>query len=146
MMARNRADEDAILFDTGATSHMFKRREDFAVYERLSEEMKVTVGNGQVVMGIAQGETLLRSSTGERIRLKQVLHVPALTTNVLSGTKIMMNESLSMQCNSHGVMVKKNANRELEQPLQIARSLHFVRNCVTQKRCSQMTHHNFLND
>jgi hypothetical protein len=105
--SQRQAGSSTILFDTGATSHMFRRREDFASYEELESEANVVVGNGEAVKGVARGTVLLMADNGERIRLKKVLHVPALATNLVSGTTIMANPALKLTCNANGVTVWK---------------------------------------
>ena len=48
----------------------------------------------------------MKPAVGGKVRLKKVLHVPALTMNLMSGTAIMANEKLRVECDSSGIKVK----------------------------------------
>ena len=97
--------DPSILFDTGATSHMFKHKSSFDKNVELPEQVEITVGNGQVVLALGRGEVRLKTSEGGRVRLLDVLQVPALMMNLVSGTRIMNNEDLKLECDSKGVKV-----------------------------------------
>lgn len=111
MMAKVDSTNSGILFDTGATSHMFNKRADFDQYEMLKEPTEVTVGNGEVLLGIARGEVRLRADIGGCVRLKNVLHVPALSNDLISGTVIMANDSLCIECERRNVSVSERGEK-----------------------------------
>ena len=61
-----------ILFDAGASRHMFTNKRDFDKYHVLKEPTEVVIGNGKVVLGVGRGEVLLNTSVGGRVRLQNV--------------------------------------------------------------------------
>jgi transposase InsO family protein len=71
--------------------------------------VNVTIGDGTTLKGIATGEVLLQGK--ERIRLKEVLHVPELATNLLSGTRVLENTGLRMECDQSGITIQKQTNK-----------------------------------
>ena len=73
--------------DSSATWHMACDRELFRTYVELSKDHAIRVGDGHMINAIGRGDILLKLSYGQRrtvVKLVDVLHVPALTQNLLS--------------------------------------------------------------
>lgn len=86
--------DDAWYHDTGATSHMSKRRDWFVTYNELKEPIKVTLGNGDVMLAIGRGELNILSYDGSNWiekTMKNVLYAPGLYANLFSSTAAMDN-------------------------------------------------------
>ena len=108
-----RVPEDKIYFDTGASQHMFMRRDAFITYNELQQKIPVTIGDGNNVQAVGTGDVRLEMKHNQTIRLVKVLHVPELTANLVSGSVIMKNMSLSMQCDQTGVKIKRKDNEKI---------------------------------
>ena len=74
------------VIDSGATWHMACDRELFSTYVKLPMDHPIRVGDGHMINAIGRGD-MLKLSNGQRrkvVKLVDVLHVPALTQNLLS--------------------------------------------------------------
>jgi hypothetical protein len=80
--------------DSGATSHMTNDRSSFAEFNSSKSE-KVTVANGQYMMSEGVGDGYLHCQS-KNIRVKDVLYVPTLESNLLSVKKLTKQGNVVM--------------------------------------------------
>lgn len=93
--------------DSGATNHMCFRFDWFINYKQL-EGKKVTIANGSQVEVIGEGDVLFcDKDTGKRLMVNGVLHIPTLTQNLLSVSKMTM-KGLKVIFTIHDVKVFRN--------------------------------------
>ena len=73
------------VLDTGATRHICSGREMFKEYEKVSEGECVFMGNSSTVTVSGKGKVLLKLTSGKLLELNNVLHVPDIRRNLISG-------------------------------------------------------------
>ena len=71
----------------------------------------MVVDDGKIVTGVGRGEVLLDTSVRSRVRLKNVLYVPEMATNLMSGTVKMNHGELEIQGNANGLKVKMRTEK-----------------------------------
>ncbi|KAL2632873.1 hypothetical protein R1flu_004352 [Riccia fluitans] len=71
--------------DTGATDHMACKREYFHTYEPLHSPKFVYLGDNSVHPMVGIGNVVVKLSSGEKVTIEQVYHVPSLFKNLFSG-------------------------------------------------------------
>ncbi|KAL2632694.1 hypothetical protein R1flu_004173 [Riccia fluitans] len=71
--------------DTGATDHMACKREYFHTYEPLHSPKFVYLGDNSVHPMVGIGSVVVKLSSGEKVTIEQVYHVPGLFKNLFSG-------------------------------------------------------------
>ena len=80
------------IMDSGATCHICSTKEHFDTYLPLQKSLQVTLGDGHQVEAIGTGVVTLKLNLPGRASqigsLKDVLHVPKLTYNLLSVPKV----------------------------------------------------------
>jgi hypothetical protein len=78
------------LIDSGASSHMLMREEDFDDYQPLlpNEVIQVRLGDDVCIPAVAKGSARVDFGSGEKIQLDRVLHVPGLSRSLLSVGKL----------------------------------------------------------
>ncbi|KAK9733464.1 hypothetical protein RND81_04G069200 [Saponaria officinalis] len=74
-----------MILDTGATRHICSSREMFKDYEAASEGECVFMGNSSTVKVLGKGKVLLKLTSGKSLELNNVLHVPDIRRNLISG-------------------------------------------------------------
>lgn len=96
--------QDAWYQDSGATSHMCKRRDWFVTYSTLQKPIEVLLGNGTLMRAIGRGDMKIMSYDGQNWiekTLKNVLYAPTLYANLFSSTAAMDNGHTSWSDNKH---------------------------------------------
>ena len=68
------------ILDSGATDHITPNLNVFETYEPLETTKQITMANGTLVPIQGQGKVNL----GPKLSIKQVLHIPNLSTNLIS--------------------------------------------------------------
>ncbi|NJO34673.1 MAG: hypothetical protein HC869_17635, partial [Rhodospirillales bacterium] len=81
--ANIKTQDNKLLFDTGATHHMVRNRGYFKTMQK-AKIQAVTCGGGEKHKVQGSGMVTVEAAQG-RVILTEVLYVPTLTTNVLSG-------------------------------------------------------------
>ena len=88
----NAGSHDSWIVDSGATCHMCNDRRLFVEFCNLEKLLEVTLGDGYDLDAIGRGvvllETKLPSGKTKKCKLDDVLHVPKLSYNLLSVSKI----------------------------------------------------------
>ena len=68
------------IIDSGAIDHMTCSSHNFSTYSPCPSNKKITIADGSSITVVGQGDIFL----GPSLILKNVLHVPKLTTNLIS--------------------------------------------------------------
>ena len=74
------------ILDTGATRHVCKDRSMFTSYQATGDEEQVFMGNARSSPVVGKGNILLKLTSGKTLLLKNVLHVPDIRRNLISGS------------------------------------------------------------
>ena len=84
------------IIDSGATCHMCSNKKLFTDFQSLKKPMEVTLGDGRTLEATGRGVVSLKmklpDSLPRRCNLQDVLHVPALSYNLLSVAKAAEKE------------------------------------------------------
>jgi hypothetical protein len=107
------------LFDTGASVHVTPS--DKFLFNPQFKRVTVRVAEGTVVQSPKQGDLLLQSNCGAQLRLTGVLVIPSFTKNIISGSKLVQNNSQEIKISANGVKIIHEEN-----------TLHMVFNPSTQ--------------
>ena len=99
--------------DTGATRHVCCDRAEFADLVPLETGEKLFMGNSATSEIKGQGTILLKMTSGKEVKLHNVLYVPDIRKNLISGTLLSMHgfkmvfESQKIVLSKHGMYVGK---------------------------------------
>nr|GFD21925.1 zinc finger, CCHC-type [Tanacetum cinerariifolium] len=80
-----KVDEIAWWIDSGATTHVCKDRCWFKTYEPVKDEYVLYMGDDHFALVHGKGSVVLEFSSGKTITLFNVLYVPKLRKNLVSG-------------------------------------------------------------
>ena len=83
-------------YDTGATKHICSDKELFTTYTKSSKNEELFMGNSSTSKIEGHGKVVLRMTSGKELTLNNVLHVPDIRKNLVSGSML----------SKHGFMVK----------------------------------------
>ena len=78
------------LVDTGATRHICVDRKMFVTYQELDGE-QLFMGNSSTSKVEGQGKVVLKITSGKELTLNNVLHVPDIRKNLVSGSLLSRN-------------------------------------------------------
>ncbi|CAM8909742.1 unnamed protein product [Rhodiola kirilowii] len=81
-----RDDEVAWWIDSGANKHVCKDRHCFKTYETVKEGAVLHMGNESTAPILGQSTVVLEFSSGKTLELLNVLHVPLIRKNLVSGS------------------------------------------------------------
>ncbi|KZV17034.1 hypothetical protein F511_34284 [Dorcoceras hygrometricum] len=73
--------------DTGATSHICSEKGMFSSYTAVSDR-KLYMGNSTTSDVVGIGNVVLKMTSGKEVNLKDVLHVPDIRKNLVSGSQL----------------------------------------------------------
>ncbi|CAM8937663.1 unnamed protein product [Rhodiola kirilowii] len=79
-------DEVAWWIDSGDTKHVCKDRRYFKTYEMVKDGSVLHMGNESTAPIMGQGNVVLEFSLGKTLELLNVLHVPLIRKNLVSGS------------------------------------------------------------
>lgn len=126
------------LLDSGSTSHM---TDNIKIYDNIEEEeRKIALADkeGKKLCSKGIGEVVIKqSSSKNNIRLKNVLCVPDLNTNLLSVAKMTDND-YNVQFNRYGAIVYKEPNDVKMTAVRIGNA-YYVRSFVVKNESANMT-------
>ncbi|KAJ9543763.1 hypothetical protein OSB04_023470 [Centaurea solstitialis] len=71
--------------DTGATRHVCYDKNSFHTFKEVNDDQKLFMGNAATAEIKGIGEVVLRMTSGKELKLKDVLFVPELRKNLVSG-------------------------------------------------------------
>ena len=72
--------------DTGATRHICADSKMFSMYQKVDGGDHLTMGNSSTSQVVGQGTVVLKMTSGKELTLKNVLHVPDIRKNLVSGS------------------------------------------------------------
>ncbi|CAM8880967.1 unnamed protein product [Rhodiola kirilowii] len=104
-------DEVAWWIDSGATKHVCKDRRCFKTHETVKDGSVLHMGNESTAPIMGQGNVVLEFSSGKTLELLNVLHVPLIRKNLVSGSLLnkfgfkRVYESDKYVLSKHGVFV-----------------------------------------
>ncbi|KAK4342617.1 hypothetical protein RND71_038433 [Anisodus tanguticus] len=75
--------------DTGATRHICSNRDAFSTYTPVTDKRKLFMGNNvsSEVLGVVN--MVLKMTSGKELTLKEVMHVPEIRRNLISGPLVL---------------------------------------------------------
>ena len=77
--------------DTGATYHVCSGKKMFSTYNPVGNRRKIFMGNSSTSKIEGIGKDLLKITMGLFLTLKDVLHVPEIQNNLVSGSLLSKN-------------------------------------------------------
>ncbi|BFG40518.1 hypothetical protein CerSpe_267920 [Prunus speciosa] len=77
--------------DTGATRHICSDRRMFTTNQQLNQGEQLFMGNSSASKVEGQGKVVLKMTSGKELTLNQVLHVPDIQKNLVSGALLSKN-------------------------------------------------------
>jgi transposase InsO family protein len=77
--------------DTGATRHICSERKMFSSYNEVTNGEKLFMGNSSTSKVEGEGKVILKMTSGKELTLNNVLHVPDIRKNLVSGSLLSKN-------------------------------------------------------
>ena len=74
------------MVDTGATRHICSEKLLFSEYQKLEQDEQLFMGNSAVSKVEGKGKVILKWTSGKELTLNDVLHVPDIRKNLISGS------------------------------------------------------------
>lgn len=91
---QNVIDDQAWYIDSGATNHITSNLNNLAVLENYKDKEKVVVGNGNSIPILNIGSSKLASNSAKPLLLKNILHGPHITKNLVSVSKFTRDNNV----------------------------------------------------
>ena len=92
--------------DTGATRHVCSDKSMFSTYKKFDHEEKLYMGNSAVSMIEGSGTVILKFTSGKTVKLNNVLHVPDICKNLISGP-VLSKKGFKMVFESDKMVLSK---------------------------------------
>ena len=92
--------------DTGATRHICNSRTMFSTYQKVSDSEPMFMGNGSTAKVEGKGKVKLQLTSEKELVLCDVLHVPEITKNLISGP-ILSNKGFKLVFESDKFVLTK---------------------------------------
>ena len=80
--------EEGWWLDTGATVHVCNDKSQFKTYKECTDGREVQVANGVRAKVVGTGNIDLKFSSGKVLTFVDILHVPKMTKNLVSGDRL----------------------------------------------------------
>ena len=93
--------------DTGATRHICADSRMFSTYQKVENGDHLTMGNSSTSKVVGQGTVVLKMTSGKELTLKNVLHVPNIRKNLISGSLLSKNGFKLVFVSDKFVLTKK---------------------------------------
>ncbi|GJR41378.1 retrovirus-related pol polyprotein from transposon TNT 1-94 [Tanacetum coccineum] len=93
-------------YDTGCTKHICNSRRMFVSYQKVNELEPMFMGNGTSSKIEGKGKVILKLTSGKDLVLSNVLHVPNITKNLISGP-ILSNKGFKLVIESDKLVITK---------------------------------------
>jgi len=77
--------------DTGATRHICANKWMFSNYKPVTQEEKLIMGNSSTSKVEGKGKITLKMTSGKELTLNDILHVPDIRKNLVSGSLLSKN-------------------------------------------------------
>lgn len=81
--------------DTGATRHICGDRNQFTTYQSINGGEKLFMGNASASSVAGKGNVVLKLTSGKQLTLTDVLHVPEIRKNLVSGP-LLVNKGFKL--------------------------------------------------
>ncbi|PKU73369.1 Retrovirus-related Pol polyprotein from transposon TNT 1-94 [Dendrobium catenatum] len=102
------------VLDTGATTHLTPNMNQLQQSYPYSCQESVSIANGSTLPIQNSGQGILSlPDTPRKLRLRNILHVPSLTHNLLSVSKLISDNSISITFNTNGFEIKDSLDNHL---------------------------------
>ncbi|KAI3735559.1 hypothetical protein L6452_15065 [Arctium lappa] len=92
--------------DTGATQHICNSRSLFASYQKVDDGEPMFMGNASTAKIEGKGKVILKLTSGKDLMLMDVLRVPSLTKNLISGS-ILIKKGFKVVFESNKFVITK---------------------------------------
>nr|GEW85125.1 hypothetical protein [Tanacetum cinerariifolium] len=79
-------------YDSGATTHVYNNRDLFKTYKETEDGHEVIIGDNHTSNIIGSGNMEIQFTYGKKLTLMNVLHVPNIRKNLVSGFKLCKSE------------------------------------------------------
>ncbi|KAL0342877.1 UNVERIFIED_CONTAM: hypothetical protein Sangu_1175100 [Sesamum angustifolium] len=99
----------AWIVDTGASNHFCANKEFFHEFHEASDGECVFMGNSATAGVMGKGKVLLKLTSGETLALLDVLYVPSLRRNLISGS-LLNKIGLKIVLESDKVIITRNGD------------------------------------
>nr|KYP67626.1 hypothetical protein KK1_023970 [Cajanus cajan] len=111
--SQNTTYDDQWYLDSGATNHLTPDLSNLGSKSDYTGQEKITIGNGQVI-GINHTGTsyFLTPMSSKIFTLKDLLHVPQATKNMLSVSKFCRDNKVYIEFHTHHCLVKSQDSKE----------------------------------
>ncbi|RVW11957.1 Retrovirus-related Pol polyprotein from transposon TNT 1-94 [Vitis vinifera] len=93
--------------DTGATRHVCSDKKMFSTFEPIENGEKVFMGNSATSEIKGQGKVILKMTSGKELTLTNVLYVPEIRKNLVSGS-LLNNHGFRLVFDSNKVVLSKS--------------------------------------
>jgi hypothetical protein len=77
--------------DTGATCHIYSDKKMFFTYHSIERGKQLFMGNSSTAKVEGKGKVILKMTSGKELTLNDVLHVPNIRKNLVSGSLLSKN-------------------------------------------------------
>ena len=99
--------------DTGATDHLMHELGRLTTHEPYHGHDKVHTADGSGMHISHIGQSSLLTHTPRKLHLRNVLHVPSVTSNLLSVPKLTLDNNVLVEFHPSHFFVKDRATRDV---------------------------------
>ncbi|GKE14652.1 retrovirus-related pol polyprotein from transposon TNT 1-94, partial [Tanacetum coccineum] len=100
-------DKSAWIMDSGASRHFCNNKRLFHQFEEVADGEQVYMGNDGTARVIGKGKVFLKFTSGKTLALNNVLYVPSLRRNMVSGS-LLVREGLKVTLEGDKVIITRN--------------------------------------
>ena len=93
--------------DTGATRHVCSDKKMFSSYQTIDNGEQLFIGNSSSSKVEGQGKVVLKMTSGKELTLNDVLHVPEIQKNLVSGS-LLSKKGFKLVFVSDNFILSKN--------------------------------------
>ncbi|KFK25531.1 hypothetical protein AALP_AA8G127200 [Arabis alpina] len=94
-------------FDTGATRHICMDKEMFSTYKKNKGNEKLSMGNSATLKIAGYGKVVLKLTSERELSLTNVVHVPDMRKNLISGSLLSKHE-FTVKLDADKLVLSKN--------------------------------------
>jgi hypothetical protein len=120
------------IVDSGASAHMTSHRSWFTTYSTLTEPRRIYLGDKSVIEGVGVGTIPISINVNNKttkVLLTQVLHVPNVSSNLISIPTLARN-GIDTICDASGASFVKHQTGELQALARISGGLYTLRTTI----------------
>lgn len=129
--------------DSGASAHITSDAQNLPTCTTYKGKEKVTIGNGTQLSISHVGSALVNSYNSYKLlNLNHILHVPAITKNLISISQFTRDNNVLIEFSSNGCLVKDKSTKTLLQEGALKNGLYqldlsfFPMSCFTIPNCA----------